>query len=214
MNVRSAIPVVYPPGQGPGRDDRLPRNRWRPEALSPRRSRALIDRLTRLAGRRRLVAALRCLLWLVVLIGTGLLLIGWVDLLVALPGSLRFGFCLGVFALGLGFTIWSVVIEGRRSRPTTVAREVDRLATTGGQVAAGLDLTALDEPREGSGAPASGADCPPPRAAAPRFAAESGSATFPPPAASCTTSTVGDESGRTSGSFRTARLRTTRSRVV
>jgi hypothetical protein len=106
----------------------------------------LLDRLRFLAGRRRALACVRGLLWSSALALAGLLLVGWLDLLVALSPALRVVGAAAALVLTGTVALRGAVLARRLARPAAVARDLDRLAGSGGQVAVGLDLT---QPRAG-----------------------------------------------------------------
>lgn len=89
------------------------------------------------------MARLRGLLWVLVVLGAGLLCVAWVDLLVALGPLLRVMGVAGAAALGVAFAVRGSILTRRRAQPMAVARDVDCLSASGGQVTVGLDLTSL-----------------------------------------------------------------------
>jgi len=84
------------------------------------------------------------LVWLAVLTGCM-----WVDLVLELPPMLRLTSARVAVAFGLGWaamTAWAVF---RRSKPVDLARRMDRVARTGGQILSGIDLLMDERPRPG-----------------------------------------------------------------
>ena len=109
----------------------------------------LVGRLRTLGGRRRALARMRAGLWFLVLAPAGVLLIGWMDLLAALSPPLRIGALAAALLLATALALRAPFVARSGARPRAVARDVDRLAGSGGQVTVGLDLT-----RPGAGLPA------------------------------------------------------------
>jgi len=73
----------------------------------------------------------------------------WVDLVLELPPMLRLTSARVAVAFGLGWaamTAWAVF---RRSKPVDLARRMDRVARTGGQILSGIDLLMDERPRPG-----------------------------------------------------------------
>ncbi|HPD30128.1 MAG TPA: hypothetical protein PLL20_09050 [Phycisphaerae bacterium] len=73
----------------------------------------------------------------------------WVDLVLELPPSLRLTSTCVAMAFGLGWAAWAAWSVVRRSRPGDLARKMDAVARTGGQILSGVDLLLDSRPRKG-----------------------------------------------------------------
>lgn len=75
----------------------------------------------------------------------GVVLTGWLDLLIPLPGIVRFGVVLlliaGLFAIGLSH----LIVALRRSTPRRLAGLLDRAGGTGGQIRAAVELAEVSD---------------------------------------------------------------------
>jgi len=105
-----------------------------------------VGRLREIGDRRRAILRLRSALWLMALAPAGVVAVGWLDLLAGLPPGLRVAGTAAALLAAAGFVVRAAARARQRSRPTAVARDVDKLARADGQVAVGLSLT---QPRRG-----------------------------------------------------------------
>ncbi|MFO8007557.1 MAG: DUF4175 family protein [Candidatus Brocadiia bacterium] len=104
---------------------------------------ALLGRLGDFGRRVRSLALMAALLWAGAVALGALLAVAYVDLLVALPPVARLLGVAGAGMLGIFALCWTVLTARGRARAASMARQVDRVAETGGQVTAALDLTEL-----------------------------------------------------------------------
>src|SRR3954454_19272918 len=75
-----------------------------------------------------------------------LLVFAWIDLVVELPPGLRLGATL-LSLLGLVALIGAAAIHAARAAtPAALARRLDEVAQTGGQILAGVDLSLHPQP--------------------------------------------------------------------
>lgn len=84
------------------------------------------------------------LVWLVILA-----ICMWVDLVLELPPLLRQTSARVALAFGLGLAAWAIWSALRRSKPGDLARKMDVVAGTGGQILSGVDLLLDSRPRKG-----------------------------------------------------------------
>jgi len=100
----------------------------------------LRDQLASLGDRRKGIAWLRGVLWGFTIGGAIVAFTAWLDLLVAIPELLRL---IGLIAAGagaLGLLVSTLWKARRAAVAERIARDVDRLAATGGEVSAALGL--------------------------------------------------------------------------
>jgi len=101
---------------------------------------ALSECLLRLRRRWLALGGLAALAWGLVAATALLLLCVWLDLLLELPPELRCGLS-GIALLGgIALLTWAYRGSLRRAAPQPLARRLDDLARTGGQVLSGVDL--------------------------------------------------------------------------
>ena len=108
-------------------------------------ARQLLSRLRDFSKRRIAVGRLRVSLWMLALAAGGLVALAWLDLLVELPPLLRATGLAAVIGGCAACYIRNRLALRRSAAPPVVARDVDKLAESAGQVAAGLDLTELPD---------------------------------------------------------------------
>jgi hypothetical protein len=101
----------------------------------------LVGRLRALGRRRRALARIRGTFWFLAIAPAGVIVVAWLDLLAALSPGLRVAGMAAALSLAAAFVVRGALQARRKARPEAVARDVDRLAGSEGQVAVGLDLT-------------------------------------------------------------------------
>ncbi|MGQ9651244.1 MAG: hypothetical protein ACUVXJ_14135, partial [Phycisphaerae bacterium] len=73
----------------------------------------------------------------------------WIDLVLELPPFLRLTSARVAMAFGLGWAAWGGWSVIRQSKPDDLARKMDAVAGTGGQILSGVDLLLDSRPRKG-----------------------------------------------------------------
>ncbi len=96
--------------------------------------------LDRVARRLTAVNVLAGFGWAVVVGVVALLVAMWLDLLWELPGTVRFSCLVGAIVLGVGVLGWVVARTLKRRSPQMLARRLDEVGGTGGEILSGTDL--------------------------------------------------------------------------
>src|SRR5262245_13032022 len=96
--------------------------------------------LDSLKTRHLALACVRAIGVAVMLFLAGAVLVGWTDLIVDLSANLRLGLVVALL-VGAALTLIAAVLQARRkTRPQDLARTLDRVGRTGGQICAGVEL--------------------------------------------------------------------------
>ena len=110
------------------------------EPSRPDSSRLLQQQLSDVTGRTRLIGTVDAVLWTIAAIGVAFLCLAWLDVIWHLPMNLRSWLIPLAGGLGVVGGGWLVLRVWRRATTASVARRLDEVGGTGGQILSGWEL--------------------------------------------------------------------------
>ncbi len=110
------------------------------QSKSTEAGRSLQNQIAEVAKRVRLIGAVDACLWSIAAVGVVLFLLAWMDVIWHLPMSLRQGILPATILVGAVAFLWLLVRVWKGASSERIARRLDEVGETGGQILSGWEL--------------------------------------------------------------------------